>query len=279
MGTMNESTSFSSSAPVPMSLRRVIAIEASYVATFALGALLTFGIVYTFTSRAPVQAAVPPPSPAQETAVPTSGVTEMPVADVHATLDGARDSMRLGSPDAPVQIVVFADPQCPFCKKSATETEPQIVEQFVKTGQASLVYRHFAFLGPESQRIAVAMECAAQQGRFWAFHQRVYEQQFPENAGLATDEALRGWARDAGVDMARFTDCTGKPEVAAQVVADTNAGRRLGVAGTPTLFINGRPMPGALPFDFVKTAIEAQLATAHVTPQIAPTNVAPTLMP
>ena len=246
------------SAPATMPLRRIIAIGLSYVAAFALGALMAFAFAFALFERMPVQA----DALAQQEAVNAPQTTELPVADVRATLDGARESMRLGSPTAPVQIVVFSDPQCPFCKKSAIETEPQIIEQFVKSGKAALVYRHFAFLGPESQRIAVAMECAAAQGRFWEFHQLAFEQQFPENAGLATDEAMLSWATEAGLDKEQFADCVHQSEMAELVQADTNTGRRLSVTGTPTLFINGRPMPGALPFDFLKTAIEAQLARA-----------------
>ena len=247
-------------------LNRIITIGASYVATFALGTLMAFIFVVVLTERTPApdtrpiveQAAIGAPTvaPPQATTIP------LPSVSVTATLEGARDSMRLGSPDAPVQIVVFADPQCPYCKQSAVETEPRIVEQFVNTGHASLVYRHFTFLGPESQRIAVAMECAAEQRRFWAFHKLVFERQFPENAGQATDEALRGWARDAGLDVTQFASCISQSEMAAQVDADTAMGRKLGVTGTPTLFINGRPVPGALPFDFLKTTIEAELGLA-----------------
>jgi protein-disulfide isomerase len=208
---------------------------------------------------APAQANAPLVTAPQE-AQPTA----LPVAKVADTLAGARESMRLGSASAPVQIVVFADPQCPFCKQSALETERQIVEQYVKAGQASLVYRHFAFLGPESFRIAAAMECAAEQGseRFWAFHQQAFEKQFPENAGQANEAALAAWANAAGLDLNAFKACTANPATQTPIDADTATGRALGVLGTPTLFINGRPMPGAVPFDFIKQTIDMQLAEA-----------------
>ena len=252
-----------SAALSPWSLNRMIAIGASYVATFALGALMAFGFAVTLADRARVPDTQPGVALAPTAASPQATAIPMPSVSMTATLEGARDSLRLGSSDAPVQIVVFADPQCPFCKKSAVETEPLIVEQFVKAGQAALVYRHFTFLGPESLRIAVAMECAAEQGHFWAFHKLVFERQFPENAGQATDEALRGWATDAGLDVTQFASCISQPGMATRVDADTAVGRKLGVTGTPTLFINGRPVPGALPFDFLKATIEAELAAAE----------------
>lgn len=244
--------------------RRVIVIGFSYVAAFALGMLATTAMVVALGVGRPAQPATVQASAPLVTAPLEAQPTALPVVKAADTLAGARESMRLGSADAPVQIVVFADPQCPYCKQSALETERQIIEQYVNASQASLVYRHFAFLGPESQRIAVAMECAAEQGseRFWAFHQQVFENQFPENAGRATDTALAAWASAAGLDASQIKACAANPDAKARVDADIAAGRALGVLGTPTLFINGRPMPGAVPFDFVKQTIEAQLVEA-----------------
>lgn len=247
------------------STRRVIAIGFSYVLAFALGMIATAAMLITMGITRPAQAREQAVAAAPaEAAIVQPQSTSLPVANVTDTLAGARESMRLGRADAPVQIVLFADPQCPFCKQSALGTEPQIVEQFVKRGQASLVYRHFTFLGPESQRIAVAMECAGEQGgdRFWSFHQQVFERQFPENSGQANEAALAGWANAAGLDASQFKACVAKPEIQQRVDLDTAAGRKLGVLGTPTLFINGKPMPGAVPFDFVKTTIEQQLTEA-----------------
>ena len=187
--------------------------------------------------------------------------TQLPIVGISETLKGAPDYARMGDASAPIQLVVFADPQCPFCRQQALETEPQLIEQYVKTGKASLTYRHFTFLGAESQRIASAMACAGVQGgnAFWQFKQYAYAHQFSENSGLATNEALAQWARAVKLDVGRFKACLVSDAARAQVEADTSAGRALGVTGTPTLFVNGRPMPGALPFDFIKTAIDAEL--------------------
>lgn len=186
--------------------------------------------------------------------------TVLPTFWVSDTLEGAREPLRLGKVDAPVQIVIFSDPQCPFCKKLVDETEPQLIDTFVKTGQAAITYRHFTFLGPESLRIAKAMECAGEQGKFWDFHDLAFKQQFPENAGLATDDAMQGWAKTLKLDATRFKTCLQDPQIAQRIQTDTDLGHKLGVVGTPTLFVNGKPMPGALPFAFLKGAIEQALA-------------------
>lgn len=244
--------------------RRAIAIGFSYVAAFALGMLATAAMLWALGLSRPM------PPAAAATGVPIAAVpavaqpTELPAASVTDTLSGAREAMRLGRADAPVQVVVFADPQCPYCRQSALETERRIGEEYVVTGQAALVYRHFAFLGPESRRISIALECAAEQGgpRFWAFHEQAFAHQFPENAGQATDAALTAWADASGLERARFTACLADPAVSERIDRDIAAGRALGVLGTPTLFINGRPMPGAVPFDVVQAEIERQLTAA-----------------
>ena len=215
-----------------------------------------------------VQTATPQPSSAQvsATAVPSTQAesinpqpTVLPAFVVSDTLVGIRESLRLGKADAPVQIVIFSDPQCPFCKKLVDETEAQLIETYVKTGQAALTYRHFIFLGPESLQIAKAMECAGEQGKFWDFHNLAFKQQFPENSGLATEAAMLDWAKAIKLDAVRFKTCLQDPQIEQRIQDDTELGRKLHVTGTPTLFINGRPMPGALPFSFLKGAIDEAL--------------------
>jgi protein-disulfide isomerase len=181
---------------------------------------------------------------------------------VEDTLAGARAFLHMGKPDAPVKIVVFADPQCPFCRQSAQGVEVQLIQDYVQTGKASLTYRHMAFLGPESTRIAAAMECAGQGGGFWAYHNVVFRQQAPENSGQITDATLNTWAADAKLDTTSFSRCLAEGKGAQAVTDDLALARRLGVTGTPTFFINGRRMVGALPYDVLKATIDAALAQA-----------------
>lgn len=196
------------------------------------------------------------------TAQPLPAPTEMPDVNVQDTLAGARVFTQMGKPETLVKIVVFADPQCPFCRQSALGTEVQLIQDYVQTGKASLVYRHMAFLGPASTRIAAAMECAGQQGGFWAFHNIVFERQAPENSGAITDTMLNTWATDARLDTTSFSLCLADGKGAQAVTDDHALARKLGVTGTPTIFINGRRMVGALPYDALKATIDAVLAEA-----------------
>ncbi len=209
-----------------------------------------------------VQTATPMPSAIESPAIAAPSPDAMPAAETAATLAGAPDYARVGEADASVQLVVFADPQCPYCKQHALETLAPLIETYVKTGKAALTYRHFTFLGEESRRIAAAMVCAGGQGReaFWAFHDLAFKNQFAENSGQATAEAMLAWAQTAQIDIARFKLCANSDDAKQQVEADTMLGRKLRVTGTPTLFINGRPIPGAVSFEFVRGIVDEALA-------------------
>ncbi|NJM41203.1 MAG: thioredoxin domain-containing protein [Anaerolineae bacterium] len=151
----------------------------------------------------------------------------------------------------------------PLLQKNALGTEQQVIDQYVKAGKASFVYRHYTFLGAESTQIAVAMECAGEQGKFWEFHKQAFENQQPENAGLADQALMLSWAKAVQLDASKFTTCLSNPEMKTRVQQDTTLGGKLGVRGTPTLFINGRPLPGAVPFEFLQSTIESDLAEAN----------------
>jgi protein-disulfide isomerase len=137
--------------------------------------------------------------------------------------------------------------------------KPALLQQYVDTGKVQFVYKHSAFLGQESVWAAQAAECAADQGKFWAYHDLLFERQGGENQGAFNKDNLVGFGKDLGLDMAQFESCLREDKTLARVQEDTEEGKRLGVRGTPTFFINGRPMVGALPLEAFQEAIEAAL--------------------
>ncbi len=138
---------------------------------------------------------------------------------------------------------------------------PQIVRDYVDTGKATLVYKHTAFLGPESSWAAIAAECAADQNRFWDFHNLLFSRQSGENQGAFNKDKLLGFATELKLDLARFEPCLSNEETQARVQADTQEGRQAGVTGTPTFFINGQKIAGAQPYEQFRAVIEPLLAT------------------
>jgi DSBA-like thioredoxin domain len=119
------------------------------------------------------------------------------------------------------------------------------------------VHRDFpiARLHPEAPRAHVAARCANEQGKFWAYHDKVFAGQARSSA-----EQLKTYAREVGLDAAAFEQCLGSNKYEAIVQKDIEDGSRLGVTGTPTFFINGRPLVGAQPLAKFVEIIEDELA-------------------
>lgn len=145
------------------------------------------------------------------------------------------DGMVLGDAQARVSIEVWADFQCPYCALLARGVEPSIVRAYVDTGEATLTYHDFAFLGQESIDAAAAARCAGEQGEFWRYHDLLYAFQQGENQGAFGDDLLKGMAGFAGLDQAAFDTCLAAGTAKGEVAADTSHGTTLGVSSTPTL--------------------------------------------
>ncbi|MEI7765591.1 MAG: thioredoxin domain-containing protein [bacterium] len=105
----------------------------------------------------------------------------------------------LGSPTAPVTIVLYVDFQCPFCGKFFKETEQNVLANYVKDGKVKLVSRDFAFLGEESQKSAEAARCANDQGKFWEYHDYLFTHQNGENKGNFSNLNLKTFAKEVGL--------------------------------------------------------------------------------
>ena len=137
--------------------------------------------------------------------------------------------------------------------------KPALLKQYVDTGKAQFVYKHSAFLGQESEWAAQAAECAADQGKFWEYHDLLFERQNGENQGAFSKDNLVGFGRELGLDMVRFEPCVREDKTLARVREDTSEGQGFGVRGTPTFFVNGQPLVGAQPIQAFQKAIDAAL--------------------
>ena len=172
---------------------------------------------------------------------------EPPRFDVEAT------GPALGPESAPVTIVEFSDFECPFCLR-IHPTLKQVMEEY--DGQVRLVFRQFPLnaIHPNAQKAAEASLCADAQGKFWEMHDAMFEN--PRELAV-TD--LKTRAAEIGLDEQAFATCLDSGEFADEVTADLNAGRALGVSGTPALYINGRYLSGAQPFDVIARIIDDEL--------------------
>ena len=162
----------------------------------------------------------------------------------------------LGKKGAPVTIVEFGDYQCPFCQRAFQQTFPQIKKDYVDTGKARYVFVNFPLsFHPNAEPAAEASECANEQGKFWEYHDKLYENQ----ATLGNDLYPK-LANDLKLDAAKFKQCLDSGKYKQQVQKDLDYGQSVGVSGTPSFFINGMRIVGAQPYEAFKQAIDAELA-------------------
>ncbi|UCH59483.1 MAG: DsbA family protein [Anaerolineales bacterium] len=179
------------------------------------------------------------------------------------------DGTALGEDDAPVLVEVWEDFQCPACRNFSEDVEPQIVDNYVATGKVRYVYRHYPFLDDrsisnESDQAANASMCAAEQGRFWDYHDILFANWNSENAGAFSDKRLVAYAEALGLDMDSFNSCFRANRYKEQIDKDLADGNVAGVSGTPSLFVNGEQIaPGFVPsYAQVSQAIETALASS-----------------
>lgn len=169
---------------------------------------------------------------------------------------GADDDPVKGDKNAPVTIIEFSDFQCPYCGRFYSQTLSQIEEKYIKTGKAKFVYRDFPLSFHQfAQKAAEAAECADEQGRFWEYHDKIFQ-----NQQSLSIENLRKWALDLSLDGGKFGSCLDSGRYEEEIKKDFQDGSAAGVTGTPAFFINGILVEGAHPFESFKAVIEAELA-------------------
>lgn len=173
----------------------------------------------------------------------------------------------LGNKNAKVTVVEFADFQCPFCEQWFQQVEPNIIKNYVNTGKIQFAFRHYAFLdqstdaaGPESTQAALASECADEQGKFWDYHDYLYNHQGQEDSGTFSIDNLKGFAATLGLNTDQFNSCLDSKKYASNVSKDMSEGQTAGVQGTPATFVNGLLFSGACPYSNFKQAIDYALA-------------------
>jgi protein-disulfide isomerase len=174
-------------------------------------------------------------------------------------LAGLGSEPSIGAPGAPVTIVEFSDFQCGYCKKFWAETLPKLKESYVEPGKARFVYRHFAIFGKPSEQAAQAASCAADQGKFWQYHDKLFGN---FGRGFVTENNLKKLAGEVKLDADTFGKCLKSAKHKDKVERETMTATYLGGRGTPMFFVNDKLLIGAQPFEVFQQAIEEELNTA-----------------
>ncbi len=217
------------------------------------GALIGIGLYLALSSQAPAGG---------------QGPTDVDIADVK--LDG---SPFIGKEDAPVVLAYWFDYQCPYCKAVDVGGIPQIpiepampllIQQYVDTGKLRIVFKNYAFLGPDSDTAALYLRAIWKlyPDKFYAWHEAMFHAQDEEHAGFGDEASIVKLTRGiAGIDADKV-----KADVAANMAAyqamndaDKAEGTSLGVSGTPGFITGTTLIPGAVEFPAFQTAIDEQL--------------------
>lgn len=162
----------------------------------------------------------------------------------------------LGGAKAAVTIVEFADFQCPFCAR----VEPTLKQLHERYGDAiRIVWKDFPLtsIHPGAFQASEASYCAEEQGKYWPYRDRLFANQ------QALDlEHLTQYASDAGLNAESFSACLASSKYATRVQHSMDAGKRIGVESTPTLFINGRMLSGSQPYETFAAIVDEELERA-----------------
>jgi protein-disulfide isomerase len=169
----------------------------------------------------------------------------------------------LGSPTAPVEVIEFADFECPGCGQFSTVTEPDVRTNLVNTGKIRMRYIDFPLpMHKNTWDASLAAACANDQGKFWELHDAIYANQDRWNAEATSRprSVLADLAKGIGLDMSKYDDCMKADTHRAKVQAHLQEAERRQVSQTPTFVIGGKMIPGAIPYDTFKKLVDEELA-------------------
>ena len=161
----------------------------------------------------------------------------------------------MGPPDAPVTLIEFSDFQCPYCRRVQGVLKRLMTAYH---GQLKLVFRDFPLrqIHPEAQKAAEAAQCANDQGQFWPYHDRLFA-----TTDLAVED-LKQYAVELGLDIEEFNTCLDSEKYRQEVQDDIDDALAAGVNATPSFFVNGLPINGAVPFERFVEMVELALQRA-----------------
>ena len=171
----------------------------------------------------------------------------------------------LGSPTAPVEVIEFADFECPACGQYAVLTEPQVRSELVNTGKVRIRYMDFPLnIHRNTWDASLAAACANDQGKFWEMHDALFANQDKWN-GEATSRPrgpISDLAKGIGLDMNKYGACMDNDTHRAQIQANEQEALRRQIQQTPTFIFNGTVVPGALPYDAFKHYVDEAMKNA-----------------
>jgi len=203
---------------------------------------------------------------AEQRALPTQQSVPVQTPVIMVSLD---DDPVKGNPDAPVTIIEFSDFQCPFCSRFYTQTLPLIEKDYIDTGKVKLVYRDLPIdaIHPNARSAHIAAECADEQGKFWEYHDILFnnQRQWQGLGSVDFDNTLKEYAGQLGLQTASFDSCMKSPDISKEINDDLLDAAKYGATGTPTFFIGNEKdgyvkITGAQAYSTFQRIIDDQLS-------------------
>ncbi len=176
----------------------------------------------------------------------------------------------LGDKNAKVTVIEFSDFQCPFCERYFNDAEKGIIKDYVNTGNVKFSYRHFPLtsIHPNAYKASSASECANEQGKFWEYHDLLFQNQTTwsnlDSTGAVAK--FKEYAGTLGLNTGSFSSCLNSDKYKADIDKDISDGTAAGVNGTPATFVDGSMVQvngnsvGAAPYSMFKTIIDQELS-------------------
>jgi protein-disulfide isomerase len=186
------------------------------------------------------------------------GATAMPTGPIDkAAIEAARDweGYTVGNADAPVEIIEYADFECPACRGWWVLTGHDVKRRLVASGRVRFSFRDFA-IHQNSIQAHHAAACADEQGMFEQMHDKLFDTQQKWAGRTGVESRLYDYAQEIGIDIAQYDECMGEGRYRARIQASRDEGAGMGVTATPTVFVGGTKY-GALRYDQIKAIVDS----------------------
>lgn len=204
-----------------------------HLPSVGIGVGAVIGIALIILILGQVEKTATPTQDASFTVTPAKG--NMTQASINFLVDNV--SSILGSKDAPITMIEFGDYQCFYCNKFYHTIEPDIVKNYINTGKVRMVFKDFVIIGQDSVNAAHAAHCAQEQGKFWEYHDALYDNWAGENTGWASTNNLMNFAKKVGLDGNQFSSCMSQSKYLPTIQGSMSDAKGLGLTGTPDFFI------------------------------------------
>ncbi|MCH7568004.1 MAG: DsbA family protein [Nanoarchaeota archaeon] len=185
---------------------------------------------------------------------PQTPTQEIPGAGAEIDIN-VEDAPYEGNTNARVVMIEFSDYDDPFSEKFYSISYKLIKEDYINTGKIKFVHKDFALdFHENAQKAAEAARCFGEQGDYFAYYEKIFE-----NQQSLSITKLKEWAEELDANTDQFDRCLDSGKMIPKIEKDFEEGQKYGVLGTPTFFINGKHIRGAQPFEIFQQLIEAEL--------------------